>query len=281
MRKTNRGYVEALRLARAGIARLDPTAAAFRADVPFDSRAGEFTIEFFGDCYRVCWPAGTVRKRDQGPTDDVYSILLLHYLLNASGLPVRNRWVSVKELPGGALYQKAFRGRTLSPFVRVIERGIAALSRNEDGKTDIKDKLHMKLRYKATMESGERFPADLGRAWLANIQRSGVGSWGLGDFGDISFFVRPLPRVPLGFVYWAGCAEEGIPSSGAVLFDESAPTYLPTEDLIVLADLGVRILKNTVPAGDGGGLGVSEIGASQEDLGMDPIGGSGFSLKRV
>jgi hypothetical protein len=52
--------------------------------------------------------------------------------------------------------------------------------------------------------------------------------------GDASAVVEPLKGVPLTFTVWA--AEE-YPASAAILYDESAGSYLPTEDLAVLAEV--------------------------------------------
>ncbi|HHY38822.1 MAG TPA: DUF3786 domain-containing protein [Clostridia bacterium] len=227
LKETNRGYAVALRLVRATFKGLDPETVALRAGVPYDGCRNEFTVDLFGQSYKVSWPEAGIKNGDHEPADDVSSILILHYLRDASGVPARNRWISIKELPGGAVYQEAFKRRTLIPLSRIVEKGMGFLSLDGTKKND-----------------------DLARTWLTNVKRqvgeSGSGVWSLGDIGDISFFVRALPRIPLGFVYWAGCVEEGIPSSGTVLFDESAPAYLPTEDLIVLADLGVSILRRAI-----------------------------------
>ena len=47
--------------------------------------------------------------------------------------------------------------------------------------------------------------------------------------GDAAFRFLALPRIPMACIFYQG--EEGIPSSVNVLFDASAPDYLPTEDL--------------------------------------------------
>lgn len=53
--------------------------------------------------------------------------------------------------------------------------------------------------------------------------------------GDLCMILRPFPRVPLGFVLWEG--DEEFPSSATILYDASAPGYLPTEDYALLPGL--------------------------------------------
>jgi hypothetical protein len=55
------------------------------------------------------------------------------------------------------------------------------------------------------------------------------------SFGDVSVILRPFPRVPIGFVLWKG--DEEFPPSANILYDASAPQYLPTEDYALLPGL--------------------------------------------
>lgn len=43
-----------------------------------------------------------------------------------------------------------------------------------------------------------------------------------------SMVIQVLPRVPICFTLWPG--DEEMPASANILFDEAAPSYLPTED---------------------------------------------------
>jgi hypothetical protein len=61
-----------------------------------------------------------------------------------------------------------------------------------------------------------------------------------GKLGDFSFIWRVFPRVPLLFVF--NDADEDFPAEMRVFFDSSAPNYLPTEDLEVLAQCSAHVL---------------------------------------
>ncbi len=73
---------------------------------------------------------------------------------------------------------------------------------------------------------GEK-PAELMQAarLLGGVERS---------FGDASFEVETLKGIPLTYILWG--AEE-FPATASILYDESASSYLPTEDLAVLGEL--------------------------------------------
>ncbi len=53
-------------------------------------------------------------------------------------------------------------------------------------------------------------------------------------YGDSSIQVSTLEGIPIVYVLWG---ETEFPAATTVLFDQSANSYLPTEDLAVLAEL--------------------------------------------
>jgi len=59
--------------------------------------------------------------------------------------------------------------------------------------------------------------------------------------GDAAFKFMALPKLPLACIFFQG--EEGIPSSVNILFDASAPEYLPTEDLSLVGVYLVNALR--------------------------------------
>ena len=60
------------------------------------------------------------------------------------------------------------------------------------------------------------------------------------EYGDVSLQLRGLPQVPVMLVLWRG--DEEFPPSGNILFDATVTEYLPTEDMVVLAEMAVGLL---------------------------------------
>lgn len=83
-----------------------------------------------GRDYVVLHPDGTVLQEDGSPADVHVAILLLLYLLEATGQPAADQWISFEQLPGGPGYLASFRGRVVAPIMRVFgpqpERLLAA-----------------------------------------------------------------------------------------------------------------------------------------------------------
>ena len=61
------------------------------------------------------------------------------------------------------------------------------------------------------------------------------------DLGDACVVVPVFPMVPVAYVIWEG--DEEFDPSGNILFDESAPHYLPLEDYAVIAGPAVFELR--------------------------------------
>ena len=198
-------YGPALQKAQAEFPQLDPHATAMRAAVPYqalDAAQGRFEIPFFGVLHQVHWPDSTTRRAaDQADADIASRILLLHYLLQADGAPLSERWIGFRNLPGGLGYDAAFQGR-------------------------------------ANRRLAHAFGADL-PAFEAAARKLGGERL---SFGDASFLFRILPRVWLAVVLYL--ADDEFPASANVLFDGTASSYLPTEDLAVLGGmLAGRLIK--------------------------------------
>jgi len=73
---------------------------------------------------------------------------------------------------------------------------------------------------------------------------SALGGQPMDSTGDAAFWFKALPKLPIACIFNIG--EDEIPPSINVLFDESAPHYLPTEDLTILSGLMNSFMKKVV-----------------------------------
>lgn len=58
--------------------------------------------------------------------------------------------------------------------------------------------------------------------------------------GDAAVTINLLPFIPVTYIVWAG--DEEMEAAGNILFDKTAVTWLPAEDLVVLASQGAYAL---------------------------------------
>jgi hypothetical protein len=106
----------------------DPEDVCRRAMVSFNKEHEAYTLRFLGQTYKV-YPylrklaragkreANAPYRRERIPFGE--ALVLLNYLLRAKEVPLFERWVTEKDLPGGALF---FRGPRKLPTEPVLER---------------------------------------------------------------------------------------------------------------------------------------------------------------
>lgn len=196
---------KALEKARRELKLLDPTWMASRSGTIYSFPRGSFSVAFFSQDYAVSYPSGDIKRPDQSQAGEREALIILHYLIQADGTPVKDEWVAYRDLPGARYHDPA--------FVAEVER-----------------------------------PLSLGLAGrLQNLQQwSSDNARPLELTGDIALAWGGLPRVPLLFIF--NEEDEEFPASARVLFDISAPNYLPTEDLSVLAEIGALRLLSSLEA---------------------------------
>ncbi len=179
------------------LASKEPEEIARNAGIVYNRETKLFTVHYLGENYLIAYPDGSVRFADKEEEVSItVKILILHYLINANGAPLQNRWVSFKELPDGAIYIEPFTRRTIKPMLKLF--------------------------------------ADKQKEFIQLAQTLGAK---VEDLGDVGVTIYPFPRVPITYVIWRG--DDEFPASGNILFDGSAPNYLPTEDYAVLSGLVV------------------------------------------
>lgn len=178
---------ETLRQAAERFSNVNPAEAAQNAGACYIAGEKAIRVTFMGDDYRVQHPDGRVTGPGGEDTSLYLAIIILHYLVTATGTPLTGRWIAFRHLPGGDIYIEPFQNRAIKPFLKNFG----------DNPEEFK---------KAALALGG-----------SEIKQSGM-----------SMVIYVLPRVPICFTIWPG--DDELPASATILFDEAAPSYLPTED---------------------------------------------------
>lgn len=61
-----------------------------------------------------------------------------------------------------------------------------------------------------------------------------------GEYGDVSFVLPAMPRIPMTYILWKG--DEEFPATVQLLFDTSVEGYLALEDIVVLSEMATTRL---------------------------------------
>ena len=77
-------------------------------------------MRFWDDTFTVSYPQGLVRD-SRGEEPHIWQrLVILHYLLHASGMPMADRWIAFRELPGGLGYDSVFQARVNRRLTRAF-----------------------------------------------------------------------------------------------------------------------------------------------------------------
>jgi hypothetical protein len=115
LRTPEETYGPALEKAVRDLQSLDPWLVALRSYTKYarlTDTSGQIEVRFWEKDYIVHYPGISVEELETGQEPPIaIKILILHYLINADGTPLADHWISFRELPGGHVYDAAFRQR--------------------------------------------------------------------------------------------------------------------------------------------------------------------------
>jgi hypothetical protein len=81
---------------------------------------GKFTLKFYNRTFVIHHPEVKVEEVGvDAPVPMWISLILLHYLVHSSGIPVEGHWISYRELPGATLFEQRFRQMAIQPLINV------------------------------------------------------------------------------------------------------------------------------------------------------------------
>jgi len=116
-------YQLARQLAIENLRRSDLADRAFRSGGHYQGgrETGErIGLKYLGRDLIFSFPAGTITASPGDPVSLREEIFILHYLENASGIPLTGNWISFSEIPGGAFYYPVFAQRCQAALVRTF-----------------------------------------------------------------------------------------------------------------------------------------------------------------
>lgn len=125
-------YRPALELAQRNLRSLAPERVAARSGARFvrSGDGGEFRLPILDREYRVPLPECVVYDAASGEQAGVSPTLVgLHYLIAADGSRPTGEWVPYRSIPGGAVYEAAFRRRSTDIFLPAFAEDPNALRR--------------------------------------------------------------------------------------------------------------------------------------------------------
>jgi hypothetical protein len=109
---------ETLRQAAERFSEVDPAEAAQNAGATYNPDKQTITVTFIGDEFWVEHPSGKVTGADGEETSLYLAIIILHYLVTATGTPLTGNWIAFRHLPGGDIYIEPFQNRAVKPFLK-------------------------------------------------------------------------------------------------------------------------------------------------------------------
>lgn len=102
-----------------------PQSLAARGGLAYDEEGG-FHLRVLGQDYLVSYPDFVAREAGHGQEAPVWvQSLVMYYLTAADGAPWRGEWVSLRELPGGLFYERAFQGYSGDVLARAFGNDLA------------------------------------------------------------------------------------------------------------------------------------------------------------
>ncbi len=105
--------------AATALAGADPRQVCLNSGVIYNREQDSYILPYLNRRYLVNHSSGEVKNMVDGSGVAPHlHIMFLQYLSGADGTPLRNEWITFKELSGGDIYREPYRKRALSPLLR-------------------------------------------------------------------------------------------------------------------------------------------------------------------
>ena len=103
----------------AKLSQADPKNICLNSAVIFNREQNSFILPYLNKKYLVNHRNGEVKSVVDGRGVSIQmQILFLHYLSQAQGSELQEKWITFKELPGGQIYVEPYQNRTIRPLLK-------------------------------------------------------------------------------------------------------------------------------------------------------------------
>lgn len=107
------------------LSQADPRSICQNSAVTFNKEQESFILPYLNRKYYVHHRTGEVKSLLDGRGVSIHlQILFLHYLYHAQGNPLKGKWITFKELPGGQIYIEPYQKRTIKPLLKYFGQKI-------------------------------------------------------------------------------------------------------------------------------------------------------------
>jgi hypothetical protein len=107
---------------------LEPKNITENAMVEFDESTKTFIIPVLGKQYKISLNNRTIQHPGEKADEHIFgamTVLVLHYLINASATTLKNKLISYRELPDGMVFYNAFRSIAIQPVANKFGYNLA------------------------------------------------------------------------------------------------------------------------------------------------------------
>ncbi|MBT4513306.1 MAG: DUF3786 domain-containing protein [Chloroflexi bacterium] len=108
--------------------KLSPFVAASKSGTDFKN--GKFVVKFFNRTFLISHPDGEVEEvgGEEGYPKWL-RVLLMHYLSQADGTAVADKWIAYRQLPGGNFFEQRFLNMSINPLTKAFGDDIEGFKR--------------------------------------------------------------------------------------------------------------------------------------------------------
>ncbi len=121
---TEEDYKTARALAIEALTRLDIDDCCVKAGVSIENVSAEerrVQMSYLGQTYYLSLGRDRIFFNGEASRLKIPDqVLLLHYLITATGVPIQEKWITFREVPSGPFYYPSFVKRAISPLVRSL-----------------------------------------------------------------------------------------------------------------------------------------------------------------